>query len=137
MAVACPQQVNMISSHPGTDHSSRFSGSSLLRFSPTFLQSKFDVSIPDGEYLGLYSYRLITWRILRLNQKENQPGVNYLHPWEIDPQHPPIRANALSLIRQYLNLGGTEEKLIHLLNDFRFGTVLEALSHQGLVKTHP
>jgi len=112
-------------------------GHGLIEFPLSTLRlAGFNVPIAGGGYFRLYPYRFIRWGIRRLNQEENQPGVIYLHPWEIDPQQPRIRANALSRFRQYLNLGGTEGKLIRLLNDFRFGTMLDVLSHQGLVKAH-
>jgi polysaccharide deacetylase family protein (PEP-CTERM system associated) len=113
-------------------------GHGLIEFPLSTLHlAGFNIPIAGGGYFRLYPYRFIRWGIRCLNQNEKQPGVIYLHPWEIDPQQPRIRASALSRFRQYLNLGGMETKLIRLLNDFRFGTMLDVLILQGLVKTNP
>jgi polysaccharide deacetylase family protein (PEP-CTERM system associated) len=110
-------------------------GSGLIEFPLSTLRlAGFNIPIAGGGYFRLYPYRFTRWGIRHLNKKENQPGVIYLHPWEIDPEQPRIHANALSRFRQYLNLRGMEQKLIHLLNDFRFGTMLDVLSDQGLVE---
>ncbi len=60
----------------------------------------------------------------RINRRQRQPFVFYVHPWEIDQDQPPIPApSRLSRFRHYVGLGTTERKLDRLLARFRFGRV--------------
>ena len=55
----------------------------------------------------------------RVNGRDHQPCVFYLHPWEIDPEQP--RMSNISLktrVRHYLNLRRMESRLCRLLSDF-------------------
>jgi polysaccharide deacetylase family protein (PEP-CTERM system associated) len=111
-------------------------GAGLVEFPLSTLRvAGVNIPIAGGGYFRFFPYPFTRWSVRRLNEKENQPAVVYLHPWEIDPKQPRIRANALSRFRQYVNLGGMEEKLTSLLRDFKFGTMSEVLSRQGLVTT--
>jgi len=56
--------------------------------------------------------------------------VFYLHPWEIDPDQPRLRADALGRFRHYRNLHRTEGRLRRLLRDFRFAPLCEVLPAQ-------
>jgi hypothetical protein len=51
----------------------------------------------------------------------------YLHPWEVDPGQPRLNPGRLGAFRHYLNLHRTEPRLVRLLQDFRFGTLSQAL----------
>jgi hypothetical protein len=59
----------------------------------------------------------------RINTVEKKPAVLYFHPWEIDPGQPRIRTGMKSRFRHYLNLHGTEGKLISLFRQLRFGSM--------------
>ena len=60
------------------------------------------------------------------NERERQPCIFYLHPWEIDPHQPIIRpAPFKSRFRHYLNLRKTEARLRRLLADFVWGRMDE------------
>jgi polysaccharide deacetylase family protein (PEP-CTERM system associated) len=93
-----------------------------------------NIPIAGGGYLRLFPCAFIRWGIRRINEKERQPALLYLHPWEIDPEQPRIRANALSRFRQYINLHKTEGKLVYLFQDFRFGTMTAVLKEHGLLQ---
>jgi polysaccharide deacetylase family protein (PEP-CTERM system associated) len=113
-------------------------GRGLIEFPLSTLRlAGFNIPIAGGGYFRLFPYRFIRWGIRRLNNTEKQPGVIYLHPWEIDPEQPRIEGNAISRFRQYLNLERVEEKFGRLLGDFRFGTMWEVLRDQGLLKNNP
>jgi polysaccharide deacetylase family protein (PEP-CTERM system associated) len=90
-----------------------------------------------GGYFRLLPYGWTERCIRRLNDREGQPLVFYLHPWELDTEQPRIPAGALSRIRHYSNLHRTEERLQRLLTDFRFGTVGDLLSARGQAMPHP
>nr|WP_276565263.1 DUF3473 domain-containing protein [Geoanaerobacter pelophilus] len=70
---------------------------------------------------------LIKWGIDRINRVEQKPCVLYLHPWEIDPGQPRIKAGWKSRFRHYNNLERTEEKLRYLLKGVRYGTMSQVL----------
>jgi hypothetical protein len=55
------------------------------------------------------------------------PAVVYLHPWEVDPDHPRIRTSRLNDFRHYTNLKTTASRLAALCRDFRFGALRELL----------
>ncbi len=84
-----------------------------------------NIPIAGGGYFRLYPYRLTAWGIRELNEKEGQPAVFYVHPWEIDPQQPRMNGSRLSMFRHYVNLDKNEEKLGLLLGAFRFAPVKE------------
>ena len=72
-----------------------------------------------GGYFRLYPYAFSRWAMRRVNGKDHQPCVFYLHPWEIDPEQP--RMSDISLktrVRHYLNLHRMESRLCRLLSDF-------------------
>jgi len=81
-----------------------------------------------GGYFRLLPYGWTKRGIQRLNEREQQPAVFYLHPWEIDPDQPRIETGGFSGLRHYRNLHKTESRLRQLLRDFRFGTVSEVLA---------
>jgi hypothetical protein len=66
--------------------------------------------------------------IRRINEKEAQPAMVYLCPWEIDPEQPRLAAPLPSRFRHYQNLRSTEEKLRRLLDDFSWASMSEVLS---------
>ena len=84
-----------------------------------------NVPIAGGGYFRLYPFRWTAWGIRKLNGKEGQPALFYIHPWEIDPGQPRMRGSWLSMFRHYVNLKNTEEKLDRLLGAFRFAPVKE------------
>lgn len=83
--------------------------------------------IAGGGYLRLLPVSLIKWGIDRINRVEKMPCVLYLHPWEIDPGQPRIKAGWKSRFRHYNNLERTEEKLRYLLKGIRYGTMSQTL----------
>jgi polysaccharide deacetylase family protein (PEP-CTERM system associated) len=87
-----------------------------------------NLPIAGGGYFRILPYWWTRWGIARVNRRENLPAVFYLHPWEIDPDQPRLRASRLSTFRHYRNLDKTEERLRQLLRDFRFGTMASLLA---------
>jgi polysaccharide deacetylase family protein (PEP-CTERM system associated) len=84
--------------------------------------------IGGGGYLRLMPYAWTASAIRRLNEVEKQPGMVYVHPWEIDPEQPRIAAPWLSRFRHYQNLDSTEPKCLKLLDDFSWGRMEEVLA---------
>ncbi|MCB9655365.1 MAG: DUF3473 domain-containing protein [Deltaproteobacteria bacterium] len=83
--------------------------------------------VAGGGYMRLLPARLIRWAIQRVNRVEGQPGIIYLHPWEIDPDIPKFRQGILKDTRSYMGLRSLRSKLDHLLDALPFGTVREVL----------
>ena len=82
-----------------------------------------NLPIAGGGYFRILPYWWTRWGIERVNRQEGRPAVFYLHPWEIDPEQPRLRAGRLGQFRHYRNLRRTELRLRQLLTDFRFETV--------------
>jgi polysaccharide deacetylase family protein (PEP-CTERM system associated) len=87
-----------------------------------------NLPVAGGGYFRLLPYGWTRWGIHRVNALERQPATFYLHPWEIDPEQPRVKASALSRIRHYRNLSKTEPRLRRLLTEFKFGTALSVVS---------
>lgn len=107
-------------------------GGSLIEFPPSTLAvGGHRLPVAGGGYFRIYPYQLTRFALSRINRVEGRPFIFYLHPWEIDPEQPRIRASWLSTFRHYTNLSRCEERLRRLLGDFRFvpaGEVLEKIS---------
>ena len=65
--------------------------------------------------------------VFRRTQSTAKFIVFYLHPWEIDPDHPRIPLNPGLKLRHYCALGKTEEKLERRCTDFRFASINRVL----------
>jgi polysaccharide deacetylase family protein (PEP-CTERM system associated) len=84
-----------------------------------------NLPVAGGGYFRILPYAWTRWGIRRVN-REGQPAVFYLHPWEIDPRQPRLPAGLLGRFRHYRNLHLTEARLRSLMRDFSFGP-LEAV----------
>ena len=93
---------------------------------------QYNMPIAGGGYLRLLPVALIRHGIEKINRIEKKPAVLYLHPWEIDPDQPRIKAGWKSRFRHYNNLAKTEAKLRHLLANLEFGTMSEVLGNDNL-----
>ena len=71
-----------------------------------------------------------TKKVLRnINQKEHQPFVFYLHPWEIDPAQPRMKGlGVLSKFRHYNNIDKASGRLELLLKDFKFTAINQSMN---------
>ena len=94
-----------------------------------------NLPVAGGGYFRILPYGWSRWGIARLNQQEGRAAVFYLHPWEIDPGQPRLRAGWLGRFRHYRNLQKTEHRLRTLLTDFSFGTVAALLRVRGHVSS--
>ena len=107
-------------------------GRQIREFPPSTLRLLgSNIPVAGGGYLRLFPYKLTAWAIHHLNHVERQPGMVYLHPWEIDPDQPRIAASWLSRFRHYNNLDSTETKCLKLLDDFAWAPMEEVLAHES------
>lgn len=108
------------------------SGGHLLEFPPsTYRFAGLNLPASGGGYFRLYPYAVTRHMLRALNERELQPAMFYLHPWEVDPEQPRFRAPWLSRFRHYNNLAKCEPRLCRLLQDFRFATVCDVLDQAG------
>ena len=84
--------------------------------------------LAGGFYLRLLPYPIFRWGLKRIN-RERKPAVIYLHPWEIDPDHPRPNPTLRERFTHYTNLHRTEAKLSAVLRDFSFGSLADLLEH--------
>lgn len=85
-----------------------------------------NLPVAGGAYFRIYPYSF-TRLALRAVARSGKPMVFYLHPWEIDADHPRIPLPRRIAATHYFNLGATEGRLRRLLRDFRFATMSEVL----------
>jgi len=92
-----------------------------------------NLPVAGGGYFRLLPYWWTRWGIARINRRETKPAIFYLHPWEIDPEQPWLKAGFVSRFRHYRNLHKTEPRLRRLLRDFRFGPLGTLLDQATIV----
>ncbi|HZF27064.1 MAG TPA: XrtA system polysaccharide deacetylase [Steroidobacteraceae bacterium] len=74
-----------------------------------------------GGYFRLLPYRWSRWALQRVNTRDRQPCIFYMHPWEIDALQPRVaRAGLRSRFRHYVNLRLMEPRITRLLRDFQW-----------------
>jgi polysaccharide deacetylase family protein (PEP-CTERM system associated) len=75
-----------------------------------------------GGYFRLLPYALSRWMLNRVNTVDQQAGVFYFHPWEIDSDQPRVDGiSSKTRFRHYVNIDRMERRLKQLLRDFRWG----------------
>jgi len=92
----------------------------------------YTLPIAGGGYFRLFPYWFSRWGLGSIN-RQGQPFVFYLHPWEVDPGQPRLDVKWFSRFRHYNNLDVCEERLSKLLGHFRFTTMGNVLLAQGLL----
>ena len=109
-------------------HWLRLPGGRLAEVPPTTLR-RWGLNLPagGGAYFRLLPYRLIREALLDC-ERRGVPGTFYIHPWELDPEQPRLRAPFLTRIRHYGGLRRTEPRLIRLLEEFRFRPIIETVA---------
>ncbi len=99
-------------------------GNVLNEVPPTVL-SLFNQRIPflGGFYFRVTPFSLIKQGLTNINKKSQQPGVFYIHPWELDPDKPDNSTGLLNKFILNYNIGKTESKLSKLLHNFQFTSI--------------
>jgi polysaccharide deacetylase family protein (PEP-CTERM system associated) len=118
---------------PRFPHVIELPGGTLSEFPPSTvaLIGRTNLPIGGGGYLRLLPFWMTQWGLRRINRRERQPAMVYLHPWEIDPEQPRIHARWFSRWRHYTNLDTTVHRLDHLLREFQFGAIRTVLGLAG------
>jgi polysaccharide deacetylase family protein (PEP-CTERM system associated) len=90
-----------------------------------------NVPVGGGGLFRLAPFELFQWGIQRVNAREQQPVMFYLHPWELDPDQPRPPMAWRHRFRHYVGVEKEAEKLALLLTRFRFGTARDVLERRG------
>lgn len=85
--------------------------------------------LAGGFYFRLLPYWLFRQGLRRIN-RQGQPAILYVHPWELDPGHPRPNPTLRERFTHYHGLAHTEARLSRLLADFQFGPLADLL-HQA------
>ncbi len=88
---------------------------------------KVTLPISGGAYFRIYPYQ-VTKQALRVVNRSGKPFTFYLHPWELDADHPHIDLPRRIALTHYFNLGKTETRFRKLLRDFKFKPMKEVLN---------
>jgi polysaccharide deacetylase family protein (PEP-CTERM system associated) len=89
--------------------------------------------VAGGGYFRLLPYAFTQRAVRRLNEREGQPAIVYLHPWEIDPGQPRLPVGWATRLRHSVNTQSAESKIRRLLRDFRFAPVRDVLTESGVL----
>ena len=99
-----------------------------------------NIGFAGGGYLRFFPYALIR-RWMGVYHRENQPVNVYLHPRELDVDHPRLRMPMHRRFKSYVNLRSAEIKLHRLLNEYQFAPIRRILglgedagSEQGVAR---
>ena len=74
-----------------------------------------------GGYLRFFPYFVIKRKTLEV-LRENRPVIFYIHPREIDHNHPRLPMNIKRKFKSYVNLRTTENKIKKIFDEFKFTT---------------
>lgn len=85
--------------------------------------------VGGGAYVRILPYFVTRYGLKSIN-REGEPFVFYIHPWEIDPDHPradvPFRISAT----HYFNLKSTAGRIKKLGSDFKFAPIEEVFAKE-------
>jgi polysaccharide deacetylase family protein (PEP-CTERM system associated) len=109
------------------------SGAAALMEFPIGTARLFGVNLPigGGGFFRLSPFALVRRAIRRVNEREQQPIMFYVHPWELDAGQPRPPMAWHHRFRHYVGIEREAAKLARLLNHFSFGTARDVL------QTHP
>jgi polysaccharide deacetylase family protein (PEP-CTERM system associated) len=86
-----------------------------------------NLPIAGGAYFRIYPYGFTRLGFRAIN-RQGHAAAFYLHPWEVDPEHPRIRLPRRIAATHYVNLGATARRLRRLLRDFAFAPMGEVIA---------
>lgn len=103
----------------------------ILEFPPTVLKTGWlHIPFAGGLYLRIMPYCLLCNALKKVNK--TNPGLVYIHPWEVDTGQPRLRVPVHIKASHYLNINTTQNKLDKLFRDFEFkplGELIKAGSY--------
>ena len=96
---------------------------------PISVMNRYGLTIPvsGGAYFRLYPYGFTRANFLA-QERDGRGVIFYLHPWELDPDHPQVSFAWRPRFTHYANLQSTRPKLVRLLREFSFGTISDVMA---------
>lgn len=91
----------------------------------TYGIGKINVPFSGGAYFRLLPIGIINHFTEKINRKEQQAVVFYLHPREIDTEQPHLKLNIRDNFLHYYGIKGCEKKLINVVGKYDFCTMKE------------
>ena len=121
-----------------TIHQITTSAGPLWEFPPSvFRFARLNFPVGGGGYFRLYPLWCTVCCLKTVNRRTQQPFMFYVHPWEIDPGQPRIRAGSpVSRFRHTVNLSKSLRKLDKLLRAFRFQSLSAIVEHMSFGANH-
>lgn len=114
-------------------HTIKRPAGTIIEFPPsTYRLFGQNLPVAGGGYLRLFPLLLTKKAIQRINEKEGNMAIVYLHPWEIDIDQPRLNGCWKSRFRHYINLKSTLPKLKNFLNEFRFKPLSDFTLQQNI-----
>jgi polysaccharide deacetylase family protein (PEP-CTERM system associated) len=86
-----------------------------------------NVPVAGGFYLRAFPCSFLKWAFRSIN-RGGAPAILYIHPWEIDPDHPRLNLPKRIALPHYFNLRSTAGKLRSLLKAFHFAPLSSIVS---------
>ncbi|MEE2657799.1 MAG: XrtA system polysaccharide deacetylase [Candidatus Latescibacterota bacterium] len=112
---------------PGSPRWRHHRDSGLVELPPTTWRfAGCNLPTAGGAYFRLFPYTLSRFGLTQANA-EGHPGVFYIHPWELDPDHPRLALPYRVRVPHYYNLRATRSRLRRLLSDVPFTSASEVL----------
>jgi polysaccharide deacetylase family protein (PEP-CTERM system associated) len=108
--------------HPFPHYIERPAGR-LLELPPaTIALGSMRIPAAGGGWFRQFPYA-VTRRALREHAASGNPGMFYIHPWEVDPEQPRLPASWVTKVRHYRGLEKTLPRLERMVDEFRFTSV--------------
>jgi polysaccharide deacetylase family protein (PEP-CTERM system associated) len=95
----------------------------------SFPMGKFNLPLGGGAYLRIFPISIFK-KLFKIMEKRDENLCLYLHPWELDNNHPKINLPFRISLTHYFNLNSTIKKLSILLNDFKFYPIKEVFQDE-------
>jgi polysaccharide deacetylase family protein (PEP-CTERM system associated) len=105
-------------------------GGQLIEFPPSTVKfAGATLPVTGGGYLRVLPV-FYQRKALRVLERSATPGMVYLHPWELDPEQPRIKAPLRSRFRHYTGLSRTASRIRKLSTEFHFAKLTETVPDQ-------
>ena len=97
----------------------------------TYRIGSHNFPLGGGAYFRIFPYNITKYAMRQINAGK-RAVVFYIHPWELDPEHPRLELPRRIGLPHYWNLDGTEKRIRKMMSEFSFTSmskVLEMHSH--------
>lgn len=105
----------------------------IINIPPTtarLFSTSMSVPFSGGAYFRLIPYQLVRIWTDKINNKEKQPVIFYLHPREIDVNQPKMKLKLKDAMIHYYGINSCESKLEKILRRYNFCTIEEMLKER-------